>query len=405
MIRLSLVGDVCLGKQNFQFNAQEIFHPQVNFALGNLETPLPAAGMAKRPKAGPNIKGYGDQLQQLQRQYPNWILTVANNHAMDYGWEGLQHTREQCEAVPFRCLGGGQADQQAKAPIMIDQDGIRIGILARCETQFGVASEFRPGVAALDSYLHQDIQTLKQDCDIVLLSIHAGAEICPWPSPQWQNYLKSLIDAGADIIHGHHSHVPQGYELYKQGIIFYGVGNFIANPKLWSRHRHGTWSLVPTLTIENNQLTHAIKTVVLESHGDEIIIRSSTPQEAQIHQHYLDQCNAPLQEPDLLDSVWQEASVQMYKSFYGDYLELSRSERKTKFRPVPFARKHLGRLKRKLTNSPSQKQLLLWYHLFACETHRDVIATALGVLGGELEDKRTEQSRAIVQEMMPRMVV
>ncbi|MFO8037862.1 MAG: hypothetical protein R6U67_00275, partial [Sodalinema sp.] len=62
-------------------------------------------------------------------------------------------------------------------------------------------------------------------------------------------------------------------------------------------------------------------------------------------------------------------------------------------------------LKRKLTNSPSQKQLLLWYHLFACETHRDVIATALGVLGGELEDKRTEQSRAIVQEMMPRMVV
>jgi hypothetical protein len=48
---------------------------------------------------------------------------------------------------------------------------------------------------------------------------------------------------------------------------------------------------------------------------------------------------------------------------------------------------------------------LLWYHLFACETHHDVIATALGVLSGELDDQRNAQSQGIVEDMMPRLVV
>lgn len=404
-MHLSLVGDVCLEKKAIAFDFKEVLHPHQGFAIGNLETPLAPEGASPRPKAGPNIKGQLERLKNLHQHYPNWVFTLANNHAMDYGTEGIVYTQQHCQNLSFRCLGAGNTLSDAKSPLFLEQNGIRVGILARCETQFGAASASSAGVATLDSHFYQEVQKLKGECDILVLSIHGGSEICAWPSPQWQNRFRSLIDAGADVVHGHHAHVPQGYESYNHGFIYYGLGNFIANPKLWSRHANGTWSIVPTLSIENNQLTHSVKTVVLEGQEDKVCVRVSTPEEAQKHQRYLDQCNAPLENLEFLESVWQEASVQMYKSFYGDYLEFSKSERQTKFRLVPFARKHLGRLKRQLTNSPSQRQLLLWYHLFACETHRDVIATALGVLSGELEDKRSEQSQAMVKEMMPRLVV
>jgi poly-gamma-glutamate synthesis protein (capsule biosynthesis protein) len=405
MTYLSLVGDVCLDSPKSKLKLDPIFPSATNLVLGNLETPLPKDGTAKRTKAGPNIKGDINRLPVLQQHFPHWLFTVANNHAMDYGWEGLQHTQHQCDRVAFRCLGAGPNRDAAQAPIILEQDGLRLGLLARCETQFGVATPTSPGVAALDANIYKDIETLKKDCDLVILSIHGGAEICPWPSPKWQTYLRSFIDAGADIVHGHHTHVPQGYETYKHGFICYGLGNFLANPRLWSRHRHGTWSVVPTLKLENNQISYDIQTTVLEAVGPDIRLRPSQPEEFQRHQQYLDQCNAPLQNPALLESIWQEAAVKLYKSFYGDYLEFARPERKVKVKPIPLARKYLGRIKRQITNSPSQRQLLLWYHLFACETHHDVIATALGVLSGELDDQRNPQSQRIVAEMMPRLVV
>jgi poly-gamma-glutamate synthesis protein (capsule biosynthesis protein) len=114
-------------------------------------------------------------------------------------------------------------------------EGLRIGVLGRCETQFGIALQ-RPGAAALDPTLYESIRKLKSEVDVVVLSVHGAAEMVPWPSPQWQDLLRSFVDCGADIVHGHHSHIPQGYEVYQGKIIFYGLGNFLVNPADWLTH-------------------------------------------------------------------------------------------------------------------------------------------------------------------------
>ncbi|MDB9312396.1 CapA family protein [Spirulina sp. CS-785/01] len=393
-MNLSLMGDICLIQQDTVLN--DIY---ASVAIGNLETIVAEEGNIKRKKAGPNMSGCADKLSLLKSHFPSLFLTLANNHSMDYGEDNLLNTIQQCEQLSFHCIGAGANLNTAKAPIFFENDGIKFGILARCETQFGIASQQKGGVAALDAYLYQEIEKLKKECDIVIVSIHASAEMCSWPSPKWQDFLRSLIDNGANIIHGHHSHIPQGYEKYNDGWIFYGLGNFLVKPSIWKKYPNALWSIVPNITVENNTLSCDIKTIVIEEKNNTVLVRFSDPEEHKKHLDYLEKCNHPLQDRLLLEGLWQEASVRMYNHWYASYLDFGRSKRKAKL--LNIIRHYLGTIKRQITNSPSQHKLLLWYHLFACESHRDVIATALGVLSGELEDLRTEKSRCLVEQMMP----
>ena len=277
-------------------------------------------------------------------------------------------------------------------------------MVSRCETQFGIASKTRAGVAALDSSIYKQIRLLKKESDFLIVSIHAAAEMIPWPSPRRQVNWRSLIDAGVDVIHGHHAHVPQGWEEYNGGFIFYGLGNFCVDPKKWSWHPQGLWSLVPELEIIENEIKIAIKTKVIEDLGKYIRVREADATEYAKHVAYLDKCNHPLYNSALLEGLWQEASVRMYADYYAEWLGFQSSSFVS--RSIRFTRENLGVLKRRLINSgadvhcPSRKQMLLWYHLFACDSHNDAISTALGVLAGEFEDRRSEVTAMLVNELI-----
>lgn len=403
MPRIILLGDFAPIERaaSAQF---EIDVGDADLVLINLETPL-TRHLKPRPKAGPALSGSFEPLARFATQ--DFVLTLANNHIMDYGEIGLQETINACRNSGFETVGAGANLDTALQPVIRNLRGVKIGILACAETQFGIATPWRAGVAPIvPGKMEAWIRQLAEQVDIVIVTVHGAAEMCPWPSPQWQDLLRGFIDAGALIVHGHHSHVPQGYEEYHDGLIFYGPGNFLVEPAKWRDTPNALWSIVGDATLSPKGVEELlVKTAVIED-SEYVVVRESNNSEATLHQEYLAHANYPLANRKLLTGLWQESSIRMYHLWNAKWLgfepEIVRTGLKDKLRSFMRGVKEslLGRC-RGQGASASQNNLLLWYHLFACESHRDSIATALGVLSGELEDVSTDETQALADEMMP----
>ena len=245
--------------------------------LVNIEGPILGESLepfAAAPKAGPHL--YNCSLPESH--YPI-VAILANNHLFDYGLQGYLSTREELEQRAIAAVGAGTNDAEAKRPLSLTFGNIRVGILARSERQFGVAARGKSGVAGFDASLFAQINELKKEHDVVIVSMHGGAELVPWPSPSRQLTYQSLVDAGADIVYGHHSHVPQGWEIYKDRFIFYGLGNFCVDPAKWSWHPHGLWSLSPKIHLSKKGIELKILTTVIEQKNERIIVRESNSSE------------------------------------------------------------------------------------------------------------------------------
>lgn len=383
--------------------------PWSGLLLANLEGPVLASnhGITPIPKAGPHLCH-----RDLPRGLVDCVMALANNHVMDYGDAGLCQTLQQLTSANIQGLGAGQNVTEAAKPLIINWRGTRIGILARCEVQFGMATRRCGGVAAFDATVYRAIHNLNRETDFVIASIHAAAEMCPWPSPDRQDAWRALVDAGADVVHGHHAHVPQGWEAYEGGLIFYGLGNLCIDPAAWSGHAQALWSLVPELSWDSGQVTMRAATAVIEDSGQSLHIRDADPVEAQAHQAYLAECNRPLADRPALEALWQEVSVRQYWAYYADWLRFERPVAETRIGLRHCAHELLQRIRSpwlQVESPPSPRpavhkgQYLLWHVLFACESHSEAIATALGVLGGALEDLRSDETARLVDAMMPSM--
>ena len=374
--------------------------PIKNTLIFNLEGPILSDGMyLKKPikKAGPTI--FNTSLPELSGHS---VAILANNHFFDYGYTGYISSINKIEKSDCLAVGAGKTKFFSSMPIIINLNEKKIGILARCERQFGAAQELIPGVAIFDSTIYEKIKNLKEQVDIVIVSMHAAAEMLPWPSPARQDTFRSLIDAGADIIHGHHSHVPQGWEEYNGGLIFYGLGNFCVDPAVWSWHPNGLWSLTPEIILENAKVTFNPKTMVIEDHGKHILVKDADNTQKSVHQSYLAICNQPLTDRLLLEGIWQEAAVIMYNAFYAEWLGFNGLKPNHAYHLVKKYFKNLKSKfrKHKKVNSDDENKKLLNYHLFSCDAHNDAIATALGVLSGELDDCRTKETKKLVDKWM-----
>ena len=404
-MNLTLLGDVWL------VGTSTIHMPnlgdETSLCIANLETPVCPGNALPRPKSGPVlIGGSRSTLSLVGKSLGQLCFTLANNHTMDYGETGLTETLDACERLGITTVGAGSDLQAARAPVILEVDGTRIGMLGCCETHFGIATVRRAGVAALDPTVHARIRKLGSEVDVVIVSIHGGPEYCPWPSPQWQDLLRSFVDAGAKIVHGHHPHVPKVHEAYHGGFVFHGLGNFLVDPNEWYDPVHPTtlWSEVIDCNFRNNELSCSVRTVIIEKRNSSIAVRFSSDAEFQSHSAYLSRCNVALEDRVLLTGLWQEAAMRMYDLWYADWVGLHPT-RLTKRRSAVRAR--LSALKRGIQSAllgpkpPTREREMLSYYAFSCESHRDVVATALGVLSGELDDLRTDETRRLADEMMP----
>jgi hypothetical protein len=393
MARFTLYGDWSPNYKSVnEYNSDD-------FIFLNLEGPILKKDFKKKIflKSGPTMSS-----DNFLSSNSKGVAILSNNHLFDYGYNGYEQTIIKLNSLNWYFVGAGKNQLEAFDPLVFKLEDCLIGVLARCENQFGVANYTKAGVAGFDSTLYRQINDLKKKVDLVIVSYHAGAEMSPWPSPNRQDLCRSFIEAGADIIYGHHAHTPQGWEKYKNGLIFYGLGNFCVDPQKWNWHPNALWSLCPEISIVNGKINYEIKTTIISEKKNEIYLRRSSEEELSNHLKYLEICNKPLNERFLLESLWQEVSIKMYNNFYSDWLGFEKY--KINIKNI-FLNSFLGKYIFSFflnvdKKTYFKKKYLLNYHLFKCDTHNESISTALGMLGGELKDLRNKNTKDLVSKWM-----
>jgi hypothetical protein len=366
--------------------------PDSSCRLINVEGPILPSDhtLEPWPKAGPSL--FSTSAPSCDGPL---VCSLANNHAMDYGELGLALTRELLRTRGAVVVGASATRAASREPVIVTDGGVRVAIIACCEAQFGAAEAARAGVAVVGPWVPDAIQACRAQADGVVVSVHAGAELSPWPAPALQDLYRSWIDAGANVIHGHHPHVPQGFEEYHGALILYGLGNLAVNPQDWEGYPNALWSLAAEVDFAAQPLEWRIHTLALRGDDDQVDV---VPDEYAEHSAYVQDCNRALRDRGLLEALWQEVAVRAYRQHYRAWLGFPPEKK-----PRAGDRPRAPRLdpSRALPGKASRQDLRLWYHLYACLTHADSIATALGVLCGELTDLRTAESRALVDGWMP----
>lgn len=161
------------------------------------------------------------------------VVTVANNHAVDYGRSAFMASIRTLEKAGVQVAGGGKDLDDAHAPAIVKTgSGATIGFLgyddviwpgfAATETQAGIAE------AVTDmSRVKKDVRELAKVVDYVVVGFHWGFEYEHYPVAQQTSEAHAVIDAGADLVIGHHPHVLQGFETYKGALIAYSLGDLV----------------------------------------------------------------------------------------------------------------------------------------------------------------------------------
>lgn len=200
---------------------------KADLTLVNLEAPLTARGSEFRdkkyrfrvnPVAATALKKAGIT-----------AVTLANNHSMDYGVQGLLDTLQQLDKAGIGHVGAGENLAAARKPVIYDLHGTKVALLGYSLTlpqEFWAAAK-RAGTAPLmEKTIKEDISAARKQASIVVVAVHWGEEAKTRLRDYQPRLGRMMIDAGADAVIGHHPHILQGIERYKRGIIFYSLGNF-----------------------------------------------------------------------------------------------------------------------------------------------------------------------------------
>lgn len=165
------------------------------------------------------------------------VASLANNHALDYGQEALLDTFTTLDNAGIPYVGAGETKERAEEAVFVEAGGRTVGVLSASRV-IPVAGwnieNSQPGLFCTydSSRLVQRIKEIESQCDYVVVFVHWGIERNAYPEEYQRNLAKQYIDAGADLVVGNHSHVPQGIEYYNGVPIVYCLGNFIFNSNM-----------------------------------------------------------------------------------------------------------------------------------------------------------------------------
>jgi poly-gamma-glutamate capsule biosynthesis protein CapA/YwtB (metallophosphatase superfamily) len=159
------------------------------------------------------------------------LVSLANNHLPDFGAKGVLDTVAALDALGIAHAGAGKDDEEANRPAIVVREGIRFAFLAYNDPgvvpeRYG-ASKDHPGTSFIDQgKAVAAIAAARKTADIVIVSMHYGWEYRK-ANPYQAAFAKAAIDAGAELVIGHHPHVIQRVERYKGKLILYSLGNFV----------------------------------------------------------------------------------------------------------------------------------------------------------------------------------
>ena len=267
------VGDVLLGNAaapyletngyDWPFENVKALLGSADLVIGNLAAPITTTSKKSSSndeytyklglESGPALKRAGFHL-----------LSLGNNHVLDYGIAGLGETITTLRANDIAVVGAGDDEKQARQGVIYDFGTLRLGLLSYGEDGSdtkGRAKGARGGYASMSrTNVAQDIARMRTNADVVVVSFHWGKNYRDVTESQ-QKMGRRAIDLGADIVYGHHPHVVQPIEIYQGKPIIYSLGNFVFGTKGKYKDNQG-YGLVSRWVFEGKTLKWVLATPI-----------------------------------------------------------------------------------------------------------------------------------------------
>jgi len=366
MITINIAGDFYIGAQyidrlKINSNVKDIFKDS-NLNIVNLEAPI-VEKLTPQDKYGPTLFMDSKCIVALKELQVD-LVTLANNHIMDQGNEGLDATIKTLKANNFNFTGADVNLKKAIIPYKQQVEGINLGIINIAENEFSNTHGDYPGAAPLDIIENTlSIQKLKNEVDKVIVIVHGGAEMHQYPSPRFKKTLQYFALQGADAVIAHHTHRYNGYEILNGVPIVYGTGNFIFP----SKGSNDLWNIgiIARLTISKEAIT--LKTIPVKlSYEEDLNLSILSDSDLEEFLDSEKEKASTIANDPLLEAKYDEF-VASINNQYTHYLQ-------------PYTSKYLHKLFSKgiIPNFlKNKRKRLLYLNLIRCEAHRDVLLKIL----------------------------
>ena len=214
---------------DYPFDSTRNYILNADFAVANLEAPFTQGGTYFEKKKY-RFKVPTDYADVVLRAGFD-VLTLANNHILDYGYEGLYSTLNVLKRLNISSCGAGRDLESAEEGVVVQKGCWRVGFLAYSLTypsDFWASSKKCGTAFPMNKRLRARIERMKrEEADIVVVSFHWGGELMDRPKGYQRYWAHKAVEYGADLVIGHHPHVVQGFEIYNNRLIAYSLGNYV----------------------------------------------------------------------------------------------------------------------------------------------------------------------------------
>lgn len=336
---------------------------KADYRIFNLEVPL-VDKETPINKCGPNLiastkSGLGIKTLGVD------FLTLANNHILDQGENGLNSTLKILKKLNISFAGVGNTMEEAAKPFIFEIENKKIGIYCCAEHEFSIVSKNSAGANSFDLLESLDnIQNLKKQVDYVIVLYHGGKEHYRYPSPNLQRICRKIIEKGGNLVICQHTHCIGCEEEWKDGTIVYGQGNF-----LFDYNESEFWQTSLLINIKDN---FEIEYIPILKDGFSVKLADKKSKNEILNKFY--QRSEEIKQEDFIDKKYEEISEKEYIR----YLSMIQGKRYNSllFRIV----NKLTRYKLKeyiLKYFYSKKDITALYNVIMCEVHRENFLFAL----------------------------
>ncbi|HBC3465958.1 CapA family protein [Vibrio parahaemolyticus] len=361
------LGDLCLDNLSIEESIsiakelERIKRPN-DYFIANLECPVTNSKSAME-KAGPNLKCDKEKGLRILSNLPIDSFSLANNHILDFGKEGLADTIEVLNSANKKHFGAGLSIAEADAPLCDEIISNMLDIYSVAESEFCLASDYGYGASSQDpiSIIERIIESKKKNKKVIVI-VHGGNEHYYLPSPHFKKRLELLVASGADLIVSHHTHVSTGMSSYKGKEIYFSLGNFVFKrddvQNSWNSG-HGvrlnvedfSTNIIPFRQFSNN--------LPLE------FLDKNSIEHAQYMENF-DKLSRIILDKDRLQIAWKKYVESRTKSYTHWILMMSKLE--------SFANKKLGINRFSFSK---RNNIRMMENIIKCESHKDLLLEVL----------------------------
>lgn len=331
----------------------------------NLETVVGSKGLMIK-KSGPYLRCPEQCIRGIKALNPT-VLSIANNHVMDFGKDGLLETIRIIEDNDIEWVGAGENSDSLKKSLIIEKSGLKVGIYSCAEHEFSIAGVHYAGCNPYDPlYSFDDVRELSYKCDYVIVLYHGNKEYYRYPSPEVQRMCRKFAECGAGIVLCQHSHCIGATEEYKDSELVYGQGNFLFYGGETDEYFQ-TGSLVE-VEIDENTKKCLITYIPIVKNGVTIRLASES-EKREILKEFMDR-SRQIEVPGFVEENYRRFASSMIDTYYSRCL--GKVRKNIIFKCVNKLLR--GRI---LRSCFSEKECIEILNTIQCEAHRELFLEGL----------------------------